>query len=227
MTEPEKDQVTSSTPQDVAADVAATASADDASAAEVVADAEVIEANEADELDSELERAAAEAVAGAIEESELVAAAKAEAADWQDKYVRLHAEWDTYRRRMTEQREAEKVRATEKLMESIIPVLDDFARTVDYAEANGETGLLGGVKAVQTKLSDVLAKGGLVVISPAGEAFDALECQAVGTVDDPSVPDETVAQVYQPGYKMGSKVIRPAMVTITTGGPKREKPEEE
>ena len=149
--------------------------------------------------------------------------------------MRLHAEWDTYRRRMTEQREAEKVRATEKLMESLIPVLDDFARTVDYAETNGETGFLGGraaaavllVKAVQTKLSDTLAKGGLVVISPAGEAFDALECQAVGTVDDPSVPDETVAQVYQPGYKMGTKVIRPAMVTITTGGPKREKPEEE
>lgn len=227
MTEPEKDQVTSSTPQDVAADVAATVSADDARAAEVVADAEVIEANEAGELDAELEQAAAEAVACSIEESEELAAAKAEAADWQDKYVRLHAEWDTYRRRMTEQREAEKVRATEKLMESLIPVLDDFARTVDYAETNGETGLLGGVKAVQTKLSDTLAKGGLVVISPAGEAFDALECQAVGTVDDPSVPDETVAQVYQPGYKMGTKVIRPAMVTITTGGPKREKPEEE
>lgn len=227
MTEPEKDQVTSSTPQDVAADVAATASADDARAAEVVADAEVIEANEAGELDAELEQAAAEAVASAIEESEELATAKAEAADWQDKYVRLHAEWDTYRRRMTEQREAEKVRATEKLMESLIPVLDDFARTVDYAETNGETGLLGGVKAVQAKLSDTLAKGGLVVISPAGEAFDALECQAVGTVDDPSVPDETVAQVYQPGYKMGTKVIRPAMVTITTGGPKREKPEEE
>lgn len=227
MTEPEKDQVTSSTPQDVAADVAATASADDARAAEVVADAEVIEANEAGELDAELEQAAAEAVASAIEESEELASAKAEAADWQDKYVRLHAEWDTYRRRMTEQREAEKVRATEKLMESLIPVLDDFARTVDYAETNGETGLLGGVKAVQAKLSDTLAKGGLVVISPAGEAFDALECQAVGTVDDPSVPDETVAQVYQPGYKMGTKVIRPAMVTITTGGPKREKPEEE
>ena len=156
-----------------------------------------------------------------------MAQAKAEAQDWQDKYLRLHAEWDTYRRRTTEQREAEKVRATEKLMESLIPVLDDFARTVDYAETNGETGLLGGVKAVQTKLSDTLAKGGLVVISPAGEAFDALECQAVGTVDDPSVPDETVAQVYQLGYKMGTKVIRPAMVTITTGGPKREKPEEE
>lgn len=229
MTTPDKDKVTSSTPTDaqVAADEAATAAADNAREAEVVADAEVIEANEAGELDAELEKAAAEAVAGVIEESEALAAAKAEAADWQDKYVRLHAEWDTYRRRMGEQREAEKVRATEKLMESLLPVLDDFVRTVDYAETNGETGLLGGVKAVQTKLTDTLAKGGLEVINPEGEAFDALACQAVGTVDDPSVPDETVAQVYQLGYRMGDKVLRPAMVTITTGGPKREKPEEE
>ena len=104
-------------------------------------------------------QAAAEAVASAIEESEELAAAKAEAADWQDKYMRLHAEWDTYRRRMTEQREAEKARATEKLMESLIPVLDDFARTVDYAETNGETGLLGGVKAVQTKLVRYAGQG--------------------------------------------------------------------
>ncbi|MDE8701554.1 nucleotide exchange factor GrpE [Adlercreutzia equolifaciens] len=229
MTTPDKDKVASSTPADMeaaaqaAASVAASEGAHDA---EVVADAEVIEANEAGQLDDELERAAADAVAGVIEESEVVAAAKAEAADWQDKYVRLHAEWDTYRRRMGEQREAEKARATEKLMESLLPVLDDFVRTVDYAEQNGETGLLGGVKAVQTKLVDTLAKGGLQVIDPAGEAFDALACQAVGTVDDPSVPDETVSQVYQLGYRMGDKVLRPAMVTITTGGPKREKPED-
>ena len=230
MTTPDKDNVTSSTPADTkaAAGAAASAAAADGTVEpEIIADAEVIEANEAGKLDEELERAAAEAVAGVIEESEVVAQAKAEAADWQDKYVRLHAEWDTYRRRMGEQREAEKARATEKLMESLLPVLDDFARTVEYAETNGETGLLGGVKAVQAKLTDTLAKGGLAVIDPAGEAFDALECQAVGTVDDPSVPDETVAQVYQPGYRMGDKVIRPAMVTITTGGPKREKPEEE
>ena len=229
MTTPDKDKVASSTPADMeaAAEAAASVAASEgAHDAEVVADAEVIEANEAGQLDDELERAAADAVAGVIEESEVVAAAKAEAADWQDKYVRLHAEWDTYRRRMGEQRVVEEARATEKLMESLLPVLDDFVRTVDYAEQNGETGLLGGVKAVQTKLVDTLAKGGLQVIDPAGEAFDALACQAVGTVDDPSVPDETVSQVYQLGYRMGDKVLRPAMVTITTGGPKREKPED-
>ena len=227
MTEPEKDQVTSSTPQDMAADVAATASADDARAAEVVADAEVIEANEAGELDAELEQAAAEAVASAIEESEELAAAKAEAADWQDKYVRLHAEWDTYRRRMTEQREAEKARATEKLVSGLLPVLDDFERTIDYATKNGEQGLLDGVSAVHTKMVDVLKKDGVEVIDPQGEAFDALEAQAVATVDDANVPDETVAEVYQKGYKMGSKVLRPAMVTVTSGGPKREKAPDE
>lgn len=168
MTTPDKDKVASSTPADMeaAAEAAASVAASEgAHDAEVVADAEVIEANEAGQLDDELERAAADAVAGVIEESEVVAAAKAEAADWQDKYVRLHAEWDTYRRRMGEQREAEKARATEKLMESLLPVLDDFVRTVDYAEQNGETGLLGGVKAVQTKLVDTLAKGGLQVLS--------------------------------------------------------------
>ena len=75
------------------------------------------------------------------------------------------------------------------------------------------------------KLVDVLVKGGLVVLDPAGEAYDALEAQAVATVPDEEAFDETVAEVYQKGYKMGKKVLRPAMVTVTTGGPKRPKEE--
>ena len=158
---------------------------------------------------------------------EQVAQAKAEMQEWQDKYMRLHAEWDTYRRRTTEQREVEKARATEKLVTSLLPVIDDFERTIDYATKNGEGGLFEGVKAVHAKLVDVLKKDGVEVIDPAGEAFDALEAQAVATVDDASVPDETVSEVYQRGYKMGTKVLRPAMVTVTSGGPKREKPQED
>lgn len=156
------------------------------------------------------------------EASDPVEAAKKEAAAWQDKYLRLHAEWDTYRRRMNEQREEEKARAAEKLVESLIPVIDDFERSIDYAEKNGEAGLLGGVQAVHTKMLEVLSKQGVEMIDPKGEAFNALEALAVATVDDPSVPDETVADVYQKGYRMGNKVIRSAMVTVTQGGPKRE-----
>ena len=170
---------------------------------------------------------AAEAAAQSqLTNDELVAQAQAEAREWQDKFMRLHAEWDTYRRRTTEQREAEKARATEKLVSGLIPVIDDFERTIDYATKNGETGF-DGVKAVHAKFVGVLTKDGVQVIDPAGEAFDALEAQAVATVDDASVPDETVSEVYQKGYKMGSKVLRPAMVTVTTGGPKREKPQED
>lgn len=171
---------------------------------------------------------AAEAAAQSqLTNDELVAQAQAEAREWQDKFMRLHAEWDTYRRRTTEQREAEKARATEKLVSGLIPVIDDFERTIDYATKNGETGLFDGVKAVHAKFVGVLTKDGVQVIDPAGEAFDALEAQAVATVDDASVSDETVSEVYQKGYKMGSKVLRPAMVTVTTGGPKREKPQED
>jgi len=147
--------------------------------------------------------------------------AQAKAQEWQNRYLRLHAEWDTYRRRMQEQRAEEKVRATEKLMENLLPVLDDFERTVSYAEENGEAGLLDGVKAVQSKLTDALMKSGLEVIDPAGEPYDALEAQAVQVVPDEKAFEETVKDVFQKGYKMGTKVSRAAMVTVTSGGPKR------
>ena len=166
---------------------------------------------------------AAPAAEAAPSNDELVAKAQAEAKEWQDKFMRLHAEWDTYRRRTAEQREAEKARAAEKLVTSLLPVIDDFERTIDYAVKNGETGLMDGVKAVHTKFVSVLTSDGVQVIDPVGEAFGTLEAQAVATVPDESVPDETVHEVYQKGYKMGTKVLRPAMVTVTTGGPKRPK----
>ena len=203
------------------------AEADPEAAAEAEADAEAADDLPADDPDivAEAEAVLEEADIDTLEE------AQAKAKEWQDRYLRLHAEWDTYRRRMQEQRADEKVRATEKLMENLLPVLDDFERTVAYAEENGEAGLLDGVKAVQSKLNDALTKGGLQVIDPAGEAYDALEAQAVQVVPDTEAFEETVKDVFQKGYKMGKKVLRAAMVTVTSGGPKRPKegdqPEEE
>lgn len=196
------------------------AAATDAEPEAEVVDAEIVE--EADSPEPSGDEASEEASAEAA-----VAKAKEEAAEWQGKYLRLHAEWDTYRRRMKEQREEESRRATEKLVEDIIPVLDDFERSINYANENGEEGLLGGVTAVYAKLNEVLVKEGVEIIDPAGQPYEALEAQAVATVDNPNVPDETVEQVYQKGYRMGNKVIRPAMVTVAVGGPKRETDEEE
>ena len=161
----------------------------------------------------------AEEVLSAVSDLE---AAKAEIEELKEKYLRLHAEWDTYRRRMNEQREEDLKRATEKLVDNMIPILDDFERTIDYGTNNGEAGMLDGTKAVLNKLIDALGKSGVEVLNPEGQAFNALEAQAVQMIPDPSVPDETVAQVFQKGYRMGTKVLRPAMVVVTSGGPKRE-----
>lgn len=191
--------------------------------------AEAVEEQADDVLDAVLEAEAAAVIEEAMDEANAEAAndqAQKELQEWKDKYVRLHAEWDTYRRRQKEQAAQQKALAAEKLVSSLIPVIDDLERSIDYAQKNGEEGLLGGVEAVLTKFIDTLQKDGVDVIDPKGEAFDALEAQAVGTVDDPSQPDETVADVYQKGYKIGAKVLRPAMVTVTTGGPARPKPEE-
>ncbi len=195
------------------ADVADAAIEDGAVSASEVQDAQIL-----DEANAVLEEAAA---------ADELAAAKAEAAEWKDKYIRLHAEWDTYRRRTAEQRVEEKARAAEKLVGNLIPVIDDFERSIDYARENGEAGLLGGVEAVHAKFVDALARDGVEVINPAGQPFDALEAQAVAMVPDDSTFEETVAEVYQKGYRIGKKVLRPAMVTVTTGGPKRPAPSEE
>ena len=190
-------------------------------AAEAAAPAPEAEAPEAEAPEAEADSIEEEAEA-VVADAERVAKAEAEAAAMRDKYLRLQAEWDNYRKRTAEEAGEMRVRAAEKLMGDLLPVMDDFERAIAHAEANGDAGLLDGVKAISTKLSESLGKHGLEAIDPAGEAFDALEHQAVGQVEDASVPDETVAQVYQKGYRLGKKVIRPAMVTISTGGPKRE-----
>jgi molecular chaperone GrpE len=184
--------------------------------------AEAAEASSEEKVDELLEEVEAEA-----DLAEELKKAQESLQDANDKYLRLHAEWDTYRRRMTEEKAEAKKQANEKIISSLIPVLDDFERTIDYGVKNGEKGLLDGIKAVYSKLVDTLEKDGVEVINPVGEAYDSLVAQAVQMVEDTSVPDETVASVFQKGYKLGIKIIRPAMVTVATGGPKREKPEEE
>ncbi len=224
MTNAEKDVVTEAV-EDIDSGIGSAPSSDtDATQAKAAADDQASAAAEPHEGEEVVEADVTDEAPEAEQEDE-IAAAKAQVQEWQDKYLRLHAEWDTYRRRTNEQREAERARATEKLVESLLPVIDDFERTIDYAEKNGEGDLLAGVQAVHTKFIDVLVKGGVAIIDPKGGPFDALEAQAVAMVDDATVPDETVADVYQKGYKMGTKVIRPAMVTVATGGPKRPKPE--
>lgn len=159
-----------------------------------------------------------------------IEAAKKEASEATDRMMRLQADWENYRRRTAAERLAEKERAAEKLVTNLLPVIDDIERAIEHAGVTeGDTQFqqfVDGVSAVHAKMLGVLEKEGVEPIDPVGEPFEPLAHQAVGRVEDKDAFDETVAQVYQKGYKMGDKVIRTAMVTVTYGGPKRPAEEE-
>lgn len=153
----------------------------------------------------------------------LFEAITAEVTELRDRYARLQAEWDNYRKRTQAERESERVRASENLVMDLLPLLDDLERAIKHARETGEGGnLTDGVEAIQNKFLQILEKHKVTQIVALDEPFDAMQHQAVGTEEDASVPEETVVKVFQQGYRMGERVIRPAMVVTSTGGPARE-----
>lgn len=158
-------------------------------------------------------------------------AAEDKAAEAVDRHARLRADWENFRRRTANERLAERERATEGLVKNLLPVVDDMERAIDHARTQELTDdfkqFVDGVDAVHTKLVDVLAHEGVEAIDPKGQAFDPLQHQAVGRVEDVEQYDETVNDVYQKGYRMADRILRSAMVTVTYGGEKRPTPEAE
>ena len=180
--------------------------------AEIAADAKRA-AQERDRLQNELNSV-----------SDQIESAKQQATEANDRFLRLQADWDNYRRRTAQERLDERQRATEKLVVDLLPVIDDLERAIEHADNLTDPTakqFVEGVSAVCNKLVSVLNKEGVEVVNPVGEAFDPLSHQAVSQVEDTEAYDETVAQVYQKGYRMGGKDIRTAMVVVTHGGPKR------
>ena len=182
-----------------------------AAAADEVLEPEVVEAEPVEEPQEEpCEEAQPEP-------ADELAQAKAEAAEMRDQYLRLQAEWDNFRKRTAAERESEKVRASEKLVKDLIPVVDDLERALEHAQQAGDGGsLTAGVEAVTNKFLQILSKHKVEQIKAEGEPFDPMRHQAVGTQPDPTVPEETVVNVYQKGYQMGDRVLRPAMVVTST-----------
>ena len=195
---------------------------------ETPVEAEVIESVEEDGTPVD-EQAVADAVDEVFSMAD-IEKARADAAAANDKFLRLQAEWDNFRKRTAREREEEKERATESLVTKLLPVVDDMERSLEHAAQSNPEGaygeFVGGVRAVYDKLVDVLKRTGVEAIDPAGKPFDMNEQQAIARVPDPTVPDNTVKDVYQKGYRMGGKVIRTAMVTVAKGGPAQPAPAE-
>ena len=153
-------------------------------------EAEVVE--EADASDEAEENAveAEEAEEPEPTSADEVALAKAEAAEYRDRYVRLQAEWDNFRKRTAAERKSERERAAEKLVTDLLPAFDDIERAIRHAKESGDgSSLVEGVEAIQNKFMQILEKHKVSQVPAQGEPFDAMKHQAIGTTEDESVPE--------------------------------------
>ena len=190
------------------------------------------EAYETEDMAEAVEAAgAAEAPAG--EPSELDAA-RAEAADLRDRYLRLAAEMDNLRRRTERDVKDAKSYSVAGFARDMLAVSDNLRRALDAipaeARAAGEAGLnalIEGVEMTERSMLSALERHGVKKLEPEGQKFDPNFHQAMFEVPNPNVPNNTVVQVVQAGYTIGDRVLRPAMVGVAKGGPKIVVPEGE
>ena len=134
----------------------------------------------------------------------------------QDKFLRLAAEYDNYRRRTQRERAEAGVRAQADLVRSLLEALDDLDRfaAVDPASATAQS-LVDAVSMVGRKVAKALTTAGLEVVNPQDQPFDPNLHEAIATAPAASADeDDTVAQVYQLGYVFGGQLLRPARVVV-------------
>jgi len=149
--------------------------------------------------------------------------ARREAATNLETAQRLQAEFDNYRKRVSRDAEDAAKRAGQRVISELLPALDNLERALAHVEAGGDGAqLTDGVRMVLQQVLDVLGKEGVEVIDPRGAQFDFNEHQAVSQLEDSSVTEGTVLDVYQRGYRMHGRVLRPASVVVSTGGPAPE-----
>jgi molecular chaperone GrpE len=133
-----------------------------------------------------------------------------------DEYLRdlqrLAADFDNFRKRSAREQEAMSVRAGERIVKELLPVLDDLERALEAAAKHEEAQLEEGVELVHRELAQLLEREGLVEIETEG-AFDPHSHEAL--LSQPSDAQEgTVIEVVQKGYRLGDRVLRPARVVV-------------
>ena len=132
-----------------------------------------------------------------------------------DQYLRLYAEYDNFRKRTQKEKEAIYGDAAAKTVEAILPVIDNLDRAVDAAKSAGDLeSFKQGVEMTLRQFIDILAKLDVHEVPAEGQPFDPNVHHAVMHIDDESIAESTVVEVFQKGYILGDRTIRPAMVKV-------------
>jgi molecular chaperone GrpE len=150
---------------------------------------------------------AAEEAAASVIEGDVVGI-EVEVAELTADLQRVHAEYANYRKRIERDRETMQQMAVASALVELLPVLDDIERAREHNELDG------AFRSVGEGLESVLAKLGLEKFGASGEEFDPTVHEALTSEDNDDVSTPTVTTVYQPGYRLGDRILRPARVAV-------------
>jgi molecular chaperone GrpE len=165
-----------------------------------------------------------EGVAGGAETKEVVEGATREEAEgkklasdleeMRQTLLRRQADFDNYRKRIERERSEDNRRATARVIEGFIPVLDGFENALAAHREDEYESYRKGFELIYKQLLENLAKLGAHRIDPLGKPFDPHLHQAVDRAETREQPDGTILAVFQPGYEFHGRVLRPAMVRV-------------
>ncbi|WP_299595479.1 nucleotide exchange factor GrpE [uncultured Microbulbifer sp.] len=155
--------------------------------------------------------------AGESAQEEEIASLHQQLADHKDMVLRAQAEVQNARRRAQQDVEKAHKFGVEKLIKELLPVVDNLERALSTIDSEDEAqkAVIEGIELTQKSFIDTLSKSGVEVIDPAGEPFDPELHQAMTQVPNGDVEPNTVLDVFQKGYRLHGRLVRPAMVVVS------------
>lgn len=174
--------------------------------------------------------ASPEPTTGMKHHDDLIADLRRENSDLKDKYLRAHADMDNLRKRTEREKDDAAKYANTRFARDLLTIGDTFQRALASVPSGAADidpvlkSLVDGVQMTEREFLSVLEKHGVERIEAHGQPFNPHLHQAVMQQANAEVPDGTVITVFQPGYTIEDRTLRPAMVIVSTGGPKAGKP---
>ena len=167
---------------------------------------------------SEQERSGSEEAQEAEPEETDDEAQKEPPVDYQDKFLRLHAEFDNFKKRMSKEKSETLKYAQMPLLRDLTGVMDNLERAIIHAKNNenqDQRAFVAGLEMVTRQIGGVFERYGMVRIEAKGEPFDPTRHEAMSVVENADVPEYTVIEEVQTGYFLHDRIVRPAMVMVS------------
>ncbi len=151
---------------------------------------------------------------------EIIAELKEQLSASGDRYLRLMAEFDNFKKRTSREYARMVESANEKLMVEMIDIRETFERAMKHAESCTDYGqLLEGFKLIFTKFDGVLSGNGLSSFAAPGDQFDPQLHDALMKLPNQEIPEDHIAEIYEKGYRLRDRVIKHARVIVSAGTP--------